>query len=123
MSAVFDIKKVLSCIGRAPNLALQGYSRAHPRSGRCLVGFGWSVVVGCAHLLGQNKGPCDAWLESELILEDELRVGEARRGVGGARAQAERSLRRRCKCRAVEGLRHAGAGYKRHGVPQDHGCC
>ena len=28
------------------NLALQGYSHAHPRSGRWLVGFGWGVVVG-----------------------------------------------------------------------------
>ena len=28
------------------NLALQGYLRAHPRSGRWLVGFGWGVVVG-----------------------------------------------------------------------------
>ena len=37
------------------NLALQGYSRAHPRSGRCLVmvGFGWGVVVGW----GENTPP------------------------------------------------------------------
>ena len=56
---------------RLHNLALQGYSQAHPRSGRWLVGFGWGVVVGShptnphapnptknlfarAHLLGQN---------------------------------------------------------------------
>ena len=50
---------------------MQHYSRAYPRSGRWLVGFGWGThrtpnptknLFARAHVLRQNKGPCDAWL-------------------------------------------------------------
>ena len=80
------------------NLALQGYSRAHSRSGRWLVGFRWGVVVGYgenthptkphptqpktysrAHLLGQNIGPCYAWFIHDPLLSVEPRFVTSRR--------------------------------------------